>query len=320
MREIEERETRIASARLSLQQCLDTRAKLLASVAAPDEAGFQSRLMIYRRRQALHGRIQDLERQIVARIGRGDEADALRAEMAGGAVEQWRRDIESAQSRADELQQRRDEAVARHRDIENARSALEASSDVARLDTEAKAIDAELTGALREWRVVTLARLLIDETLREFERTRQPAVLAEASQSFAGVTAGRYVRVVQEENGQDVGVIDAHGGRRPAEALSRGTAEQLYLCIRLALAAEFARRSEPLPLVMDDVLVNFDPVRAEAIARVIARFAKEHQVLLFTCHPTTRDVLLATEPNARVFELDSVEITVAEEETQTAVE
>jgi uncharacterized protein YhaN len=316
-KEIEEREVRVAGARSALQSCLETRAGLFSSVGASDEAGFQSRLGIYRRRQALHARIQDLERQMVARIGRGADADALRADLSTGQIEEWRREADAAESQAQDLQQRRDEAVARHRDTERTRASLEASGDVARLDIDMKAVEAELTAAAREWRVVNLARTLIDETLREFERTRQPAVLAEASRSFAEVTRNRYVRVVQEENGQDLAVIDANGGRRAADALSRGTAEQLYLCIRLALAAEFARRSEPLPLIMDDVLVNFDPSRAQAVAGVIADYARRHQVLLFTCHPTTRDVLLSVDPSARVHELQSLDLAPAEEASET---
>jgi uncharacterized protein YhaN len=310
-RDIEEREACLAKARMALQNSLDTRAGILASVGAADEAGFQASLAIYRRRQVLHAREQDLERQIAGRIGRGVEADGLRDVLSTGKVGEWRRQIEAAELGEQELQQRRDEAVARHRDAERARAALEASSDVASLDNEIKGLEAELSAAVREWRVVTLARSLIDETLREFERTRQPAVLADASRSFADVTNGRYIRVVQEENGQDLAVIDSQGGRRTAEALSRGTAEQLYLCIRLALAAEFGRRSEPLPLIMDDVLVNFDPARAEAVARVIASFARDHQVLLFTCHPSTRDMLRTAEPRAKVIELDPAGLSVS---------
>ena len=71
----------------------------------------------------------------------------------------------------------------------------------------------------------------------------------------------------------------------PVEALSRGTREQLFLSLRLALAACYARRGAPLPLVLDDVLVNFDIERAKAAAAVLRDFAAAgHQVLIFTCH------------------------------------
>jgi hypothetical protein len=69
------------------------------------------------------------------------------------------------------------------------------------------------------------------------------------------------------------------------EVLSRGAREQLFLSLRLALAAHFARRGAALPLILDDVLVNFDMDRARAAAQVLRDFAGlGHQMLVFTCH------------------------------------
>ena len=68
-------------------------------------------------------------------------------------------------------------------------------------------------------------------------------------------------------------VDDAEGHSLPVEVLSRGTREQLFLSLRLALAACYARRGAPLPLVLDDVLVNFDAERAKAAASVLRDFA-----------------------------------------------
>ena len=58
-----------------------------------------------------------------------------------------------------------------------------------------------------------------------------------------------------------------------------------------------------LPFVMDDVLVNFDPERTARTASVIADLATRHQVLVFTCQPTTVDALRAAAPDARLIEL-----------------
>jgi len=53
------------------------------------------------------------------------------------------------------------------------------------------------------------------------------------------------------------------------------------------LVEHFGREAESLPVVMDDILVNFDPTRAERAARSIEDLATRHQVLYFTCHPAT---------------------------------
>jgi uncharacterized protein YhaN len=86
-------------------------------------------------------------------------------------------------------------------------------------------------------------------------------------------------------------VIDKNENRKEMEKLSRGTLEQLYFSVRLGLIREFSRRLEPLPVVMDDILVNFDPKRAEVALTALLDLAETHQVLLFTCHPATCDLI-----------------------------
>ena len=48
-----------------------------------------------------------------------------------------------------------------------------------------------------------------------------------------------------------------------------------------------------MPVILDDVLVKFDPSRRENAARVILDFAREQQVLLFSCHPEFVDLIAA---------------------------
>ena len=81
------------------------------------------------------------------------------------------------------------------------------------------------------------------------------------------------------------------GEGRFTEELSRGTAEQLYLALRFGPIEEFARHAEPLPVVMDDILVNFDAERAARAADAIRDLATRHQVIYFTCHAPTAELL-----------------------------
>ena len=109
--------------------------------------------------------------------------------------------------------------------------------------------------------------------------------MQEASGYLDRLTQGRYCRVWTPLGQHALRVDDAEGHALPVEALSRGTREQLFLSLRLALASSYARRGAPLPLVLDDVLVNFDADRAKAAAAVLRDFAAAgHQLLVFTCH------------------------------------
>lgn len=66
--------------------------------------------------------------------------------------------------------------------------------------------------------------------------------------------------------------------------MSRGTREQLYLAMRFGLIEEYESRAEPLPVIMDDVFVNFDDDRKPRVVEILSEFAKDRQVLLLTCH------------------------------------
>jgi uncharacterized protein YhaN len=158
---------------------------------------------------------------------------------------------------------------------------------------------------MERFAVLGLARSLLEQTLGRYERERQPAVVGRAARLFDTVTDGRYTNLVARadpDTGRSRGIeaLSATGSRVDSGDLSRGTAEQLYLCLRLALATSFAAGTVSLPLVLDDVLVNFDPARARAVARAIADVAETHQVLAFSCHPHVVDLLLGAAPSARL--------------------
>ena len=66
--------------------------------------------------------------------------------------------------------------------------------------------------------------------------------------------------------------------------MSEGTADQLYLALRLASLQTYLDDHEPMPLVVDDILVNFDNARALAALKALADLSKRTQVLFFTHH------------------------------------
>jgi len=80
--------------------------------------------------------------------------------------------------------------------------------------------------------------------------------------------------------------------------MSRGTREQLYLALRFGLIEEFEKRSEPLPLVMDDIFVNFDESRNSQMLDKVLQFSKKRQVIVLTCHKGVFDAYSSLGANA----------------------
>jgi uncharacterized protein YhaN len=131
-----------------------------------------------------------------------------------------------------------------------------------------------------------MARAILDRQVTRFSAQHQPALLQAVSSLFAELTGGRWTRVYQRLDDEGTFVaVRADGTEVTPGALSTGTREQLYLALRLAYVARYCQAHESLPLVLDDVLVNFDQGRAEGALRALGRFAAgSTQVLLLTCH------------------------------------
>ncbi len=295
-----ELDAEIQVARGELARRMHDRDDLFTEAGAEDEAGFQRRLEIFEERKELLRIIGEAEARLHERVGQGPAVDTFVEELSSGALEDWQDRLEEAQRLLTETRELNNELVKRQGDAERRLRDLEESADVPALETRLQGLRTDLEDALREWRVTSLAASLVRETLSRFTRERQPFVLAEASEMFNKVTGGRYERILPSTE-EDGIVLMASGGKiKSPEQLSRGTMEQLYLCLRLGLAEEFSRRTESIPLVMDDVLVNFDEERRQVTAELLACFARRHQVLLFTCHRDVVELLREVEPQVHV--------------------
>jgi uncharacterized protein YhaN len=98
-------------------------------------------------------------------------------------------------------------------------------------------------------------------------------------------------------------VITPDGTTKTPDKLSRGTREQLYLALRFGLIQQFAEQETSLPVIVDEVLVNFDPKRARKAAEAFAELARTNQVLVFTCHPTMTELFTDVDPEAKVINI-----------------
>ena len=78
---------------------------------------------------------------------------------------------------------------------------------------------------------------------------------------------------------------------------------RLYPILRIDYIRDYATSSVPVPVIIDDILVNFDPARRKNACDAIADLAETCQVLYFTCHPETVRDLTEAVPGAVVMGL-----------------
>ncbi|MTH53381.1 AAA family ATPase [Bacillus mangrovi] len=134
----------------------------------------------------------------------------------------------------------------------------------------------------KEWLVKTAARDFLLRTIDYHRTVRMPKLIRQTVVYFKELTEGRYVNVFLPEEEQTFIAERADGSRFKAGELSQATSEQLYLSLRLALAAAMNEQLQ-LPILIDDGFVHFDSGRTEKMLELLTSVSAGQQVLLFTC-------------------------------------
>ncbi len=173
---------------------------------------------------------------------------------------------------------------------------------LAKLLMERESLRQQLSDAVRRWATLSVCRSLLEDARDRYERERQPNVIKQADGFLRTLVSDRY-RLIASVGEHSIGLEGTESMRRKEEdAWSSGLADQVYLATRLGLAREFGRHAQPLPVILDDILVRFDPVRRAAAVRVVIEFAKEQQVLLFSCHPDLMQTVLGAHQDEQLRE------------------
>jgi uncharacterized protein YhaN len=137
-----------------------------------------------------------------------------------------------------------------------------------------------------------MAGAVLERVVEQYREKHQDPVLSRASELFRRLTLGRFARLqvgLEERRLECVEAIDGKG--LEVEQLSTGTRMQLFLALKLASLEQYLKTAPPLPLVLDDVLVEWDDERSRVALAVLAEFSERVQILLFTHHG--RDVAAA---------------------------
>lgn len=156
--------------------------------------------------------------------------------------------------------------------------------------------------SLQTFARLLLARRMLEMAISSWESKSQPEVYAQASELMSLMTEGRWVRVYMTADGHLRVVDSVHTERDPVH-LSLGTCQQLYLSLRIALLLAADNVGRAIPILADDILVNFDSRRRRGAARALAELAKTRQVIMFTCHEEVVSVLREVSDATNVIEL-----------------
>ncbi len=233
------------------------------------------------------GRKLDALEQELTRSGDGLSTEALEKEAEECETDAIDAELERVSIALRELKANRDALRDQRQTLQYEINAKDGSADAANASEEAEEhLAAMLSGAEQYLRLQTAA-LILEQQIEAYRKKNQAPVLARAGQLFSRLTLGSYTSLRDElDNGGKPILLGVRPDNTevPVEGMSEGTRDQLYLSLRLSTLEQHLSRGEPLPFVVDDILIGFDDRRTKVCLEVLADLAGRTQVLLFTHH------------------------------------
>jgi len=209
-------------------------------------------------------------------------------DLASKTLDEWEDSVSINKELLTEENELLKQSIEQKGEIQNRIKELERDKGLSELNQDYENLKTELNKKVLEWTTARITKHLLNKTIQLYEMEKQPKVIKKATYYFNHLTGGKYVKIVTPIGTNDIETIDVNGQRFQPQYLSRGTIEQLFLAMRFALVDEFSQKIN-LPIILDDILVNFDQNRMGNAFSTINKLGEQHQVLFFTCHESLAD-------------------------------
>lgn len=217
-------------------------------------------------------------------------------------------DYEAARIKVEEIQLRLDSEKDKRQYL---REEIKRLSTVAKLEMAQREIDqarAELKILAERYAVNNVAAYILDRVQENFIENAKETMLKGASEMFEEITNGEYVNImpVEDITKNDYAVaLEDDNIESSTDFLSRGTAEQLFLSVRLSKLKEIRTA---LPVILDDPFVNFDSPHVDKVMKILDRLSKTNQIFVLTCHPQMITNIMKCNANAQYYKLEKGKI------------
>ncbi|MBK1790160.1 YhaN family protein [Persicirhabdus sediminis] len=250
------------------------------------------------------------QRDTLTQLAKGLELDAFIEILDGVERDQLADKLEKLTKEAQPLQEIRDTALKHLDELKHQQSQLELASAAAagHKQDAANALAILVKDSERFIRLQYAIHFLKDQ-VEAYRKESQGPMMEKTSHYFSALTSHRYSGVAAQldEKGHPQLVAIRQEGEAQTEihttGLSEGTADQLYLALRLAAIDLHLDKHTPIPLILDDLLITFDDDRTKALLPVLAELSKKTQVLIFTHHQHICEIARAHAPEINYHQL-----------------
>ena len=234
-------------------------------------------------------------------LAAGGQIERLMADARACDAERLPARLGELESEIATLRTEHDVLLGRQGSLQTTLSGMDGGSAAADAELEEHQLIAKVDDDAAHYVRLRLAAAVLREAIERYRQQSQGPVLTLASELFMKLTLGSFAGLRIEPS--DKGIPRLMGVRPDGKqavdvsGMSKGTCDQLYLALRLASLRQDEGPRRHLPLIVDDILIQFDDDRSRAALRVLHELATERQVIFFTHHDHLLDLAREALPN-----------------------
>ena len=172
--------------------------------------------------------------------------------------------------------------------------------NLSNLEEELSVMQEKLKELQKNNESIELAKKLLEKAYEKMKNTISPIFTEKLSTNISKITHGKYNNIYFSDE-QGLIVELENGNYVPAERLSVGTIDQLYLSLRLAMLDEISE--EKVPIILDETFAYYDNKRLKNILEYLANEYKNRQIIILTCTKREIDILNKLQINYNYIEL-----------------
>ncbi|TGO02013.1 hypothetical protein PN36_31985 [Candidatus Thiomargarita nelsonii] len=231
----------------------------------------------------------ELEQQLLE-IGEGLSLKDLANAAAAVDIDQLPAQLQSCIEQIKKLEEERSTIDQRIGEIRTLLKQMDGNAAAAQAADEAQFALAEMQNLSKRYMQVHIAASVLRNSIDRYREKNQGPLLKRASELFQRLTLNRFSELKTDYIGNSdkailVGLRTSDKAAIPTTGMSDGTRDQLYLALRLASIERYIEKNGPMPLILDDIIINFDDERSKATLSVLGELSQRTQILFLTHHP-----------------------------------
>lgn len=272
---------------LALARLKDRFSQMIKEAAVSSEEELLDAAKKSQQRKGLVEILDNYNRQLL-RLGEGRDLDDFIVECKSNQADDLSLQLNSIEQEIAQAESEREEIQAKIGAEKQVLLGMDGSAAAAENAARLQQILAELGQDVEQFGRLKIASIILQQAIDRYRQKNQSPILQKASDIFARLSNGSFAGLQEDfnEKGEPLlyGLRAAGNTLVPIEGMSDGSCDQVYLALRLAGLLLYLEKEEPLPFIVDDILVNFDDQRSLATLRVLSEISKRTQVIMFTHH------------------------------------